>query len=269
MENTNWLKQTRDTPLFPDLLWSRPENKRHAGKLLIVGGNKHGFAAPAAAYSAAEKAGVGSGRVLLPESLRRTVGSLLEADFAPSNISGSFAKSSLAIFLEHAAWADGVLLSGNLGRNSETAVVLDSFVQKYQAILVVADDALDYFINAGSQILARPDTVLVINLGKLQKLAKNNGLVLRHQDSLAELVRKLNDWSQVSKASFITRHENQLVVATAGRVSTTPWNEDSKWQIELAAYAIVWIVQNPSKPFEALTAASYNFIAEFQKPKGL
>ena len=43
-------KQTKAKPFFPDLLWSRPENKFHAGKLLIVGGNAQAALAPAQAY---------------------------------------------------------------------------------------------------------------------------------------------------------------------------------------------------------------------------
>jgi hypothetical protein len=55
MENTNWLKQAQDKPLFADLMWSRPENRIHAGKILIVGGNKFAVTAPAMSYSAAHK----------------------------------------------------------------------------------------------------------------------------------------------------------------------------------------------------------------------
>jgi len=58
MENTYWHKQTAEKPLFPDMLWSKPENKSHAGKLLIIGGNLHGFAAAAEAYNQATKAGI-------------------------------------------------------------------------------------------------------------------------------------------------------------------------------------------------------------------
>lgn len=263
MEDTNWLKQAKDKPLFPDLLWSRPENKRQAGKLLIIGGNKHGFAAPAAAYAAAEKAGIGSCRVLLPEGLRRTVGTLLEADFAPANPSGSFAKASLASFLENAAWADGVLLAGNLGRNSETAIVLDSFVNKFKGPLVVADDGLDYFTSAGSAVLGREHTSLVINLGRLQKLTKNNypDVVIRYQDNLSELVKKLADLSQVSNNNFITRHQDHLVAASNGHVSSSPWQEDIKWQIELPAYASVWLIQQPARAFEALTSAASLYVS--------
>jgi NAD(P)H-hydrate repair Nnr-like enzyme with NAD(P)H-hydrate dehydratase domain len=99
MENTNWFKQTPDKPLFADLLWSKPENRLHAGKLLIIGGNKHLVAAPGVAYSAAQKAGIGACRVILPDSTKRMVGKVFpEAEFAPSTPSGSFARESLDHF---------------------------------------------------------------------------------------------------------------------------------------------------------------------------
>src|SRR5579859_2484419 len=104
MDQSYWLRQT-EKPLFPELEWSRPETKTQAGKLLIVGGNVHGFAAPAEAYGEVMKAGVGTVRVLLPESLRRSVGKLFpEADFAPSTPSGSFAANALAELLDASLW---------------------------------------------------------------------------------------------------------------------------------------------------------------------
>src|SRR5882757_7834828 len=120
MEQTYWHKQAIDKPLFPELLWSRPENKSFAGKLLIIGGNAHGFAAPAEAYVAAEKAGIGTTRILLPDSLQKTVGKLFApAEFATSNPSGGFAQTSLAEALALSDWADGILVAGDTGRNSE------------------------------------------------------------------------------------------------------------------------------------------------------
>jgi NAD(P)H-hydrate repair Nnr-like enzyme with NAD(P)H-hydrate dehydratase domain len=71
---TYWLKQTPDKPLFPNMLWSKPENKLHAGKLLVIGGNLHGFSAPATAFAEARKAGIGSQRVVLPDAIQKTVG---------------------------------------------------------------------------------------------------------------------------------------------------------------------------------------------------
>src|SRR5580704_1951753 len=137
-----WHRQTADKPLFPELLWSRPEHKAQAGKLLIIGGNLHGFAAPAEAFAIAEKTGIGTTRVLLPDALHKTIGKVFMAgEFAPSTPSGSFAKKSLAEFLEMANWADAVLIAGELGRNSETAIVLEQFVEKYSGQLTIAKDA--------------------------------------------------------------------------------------------------------------------------------
>ncbi|MEX1059363.1 MAG: hypothetical protein WEC17_02950, partial [Candidatus Saccharimonadales bacterium] len=171
MEHTNWLKQAPDRPLFPDLLWSRPENKRQAGKSLIVGGNSHGFAAPITAYNAAVAAGIGSARVILPQALKKTLGtSFAEAEFAPSTPSGSLSQRALDIILESAKWADGVFLAGDFGRNSETAVLLSAFMDRFDRQVTVAQDGLDYFLGSNSPLLNRSNTVSVINMGKLQNL---------------------------------------------------------------------------------------------------
>lgn len=262
MENTNWQKQTSDKPLFPDLLWSRPENKRQAGKLLLIGGSSHGFAAPAAAFAAATKAGIGSARVALPSSAQKILGSsFAEAIFVPTTPSGSLSRQALAELLESAAWCDGVLLAGDFGRNSETAILLESFVEKYQGQLTVAQDSLDYFLASDTKLLERPNSLFVINLGKLQKLAKNNrpGTPVLHDMSLHELVTVLADWTNSTPASFITKHADSLVVASGGKVSTTPQKEESNWQVDLAAYAGVWWLQQPTKNFEALTTGIVDF----------
>lgn len=258
MDDTNWLKQTVDKPLFPDLLWSRPEIKRQAGKLLIIGGNKHGFAAPMTAYNAAMKAGAGSARVVLPKALDKLLGtSFTEAEFVPSTPSGSLAKRALDQVLESAQWADGVLLAGDFGRNSETAILLSSFMDKYKGEVTVAHDGLDYFLSSNSPLLNRPDTLSVINMGKLQKLGKNNrpNPPIRHSISLLELVNLLNEWA----ANVITKHSANYIVSCKGKASTTPSTKDQSWQVELATYASVWWLQNPTKTFEAQTTAVYEY----------
>lgn len=262
MADTYWLKQT-DKPLFEDILWSRPENKRQAGKLLIVGGNLHGFAAPGSAYGAALKAGIGACRVLLPDKLRKTVSKLMpEAEFAPSTLSGSFSKNALAQLMEEAAWADGVLLVGDFGRNSETAILLDSFLDKHQGQVTIAQDGLDYFLGPNSPLIERADTLAVINLGKLQKLAKHNrpATAVLHSMMLADLVETLHDWTTGNPGIIITRHADHFIVASGGQVSTTAAAQESNWQIELAAYASVWWLQQPQKAFEAITTAMHDFL---------
>src|SRR3990167_11216797 len=166
-----WYKQTKEKPLFPDLIWSKPENKLTAGKLLIIGGNAHGFTAPATAYAEAVNAGTGTVRVLLPDSLSKTVGRQFSAgEFATSTPSGSFSQQALAEFMDLSVWADGVLIAGDLGRNSETTVLLEKYVSKSKALLTLVNDAVDDFVTTTNGITERQDTLLVLSLNQLQKL---------------------------------------------------------------------------------------------------
>lgn len=253
-----WHKQTGDKPLFPDLLWSRPENKAHAGKLLIIGGNPHSFAAVAEAYTEATKSGIGVARVLLPDSLQKTVGKVLpEGEYAPSTPSGSFSQKALAELLAMSQWADSVLLAGDLGRNSETAILLEKFAEKYSGQLTITKDAVDYFKNL-PQILDRPETTLVLSLAQLQKQATNAHYpqaVTLDMDFL-RLVDWLHDFTSQQQAAIITKHLDNIFVAVNGQVSSTKLSEDQAiWRVRTAARSAVWWLQNPSKTFEALTAS--------------
>ncbi|MDO8591350.1 MAG: hypothetical protein Q7R60_00260, partial [bacterium] len=187
-----------------------------------------------------------------------------EAEFVPSTLSGSFSMMALAQLLEAAEWADGVLLAGDFGHNSETAILLDSFMNKYQGQVTVAQDSLDYYLDLKSPLIERPNTLSVIDLGKLQKLAKNNrpSTPILHNVMLTDLVETLHDWTTGNPGQIITRHAGNFIVASGGQVSTTPTAEESNWQIELAAYASVWWLQNPEKPFEATTTAIYEYPAK-------
>src|ERR1700683_2856161 len=121
-----WQQQLPDNPLFPDSLWSRPERRSTAGKLLIIGGNGFGFAAPAEAYSHALKAGIGDARVILTDALKSSVGRKFEAgQFAPSNPSGSFSQKALGDMINLSDWADGVLVAGGFGGNLQTTMLLE------------------------------------------------------------------------------------------------------------------------------------------------
>jgi hypothetical protein len=257
MDRTWWHKQTVDKPLFSDLLWSRPENKQQAGKLLIIGGNAHGFAAPAAAYGAAEQAGAGTVRVLLPDSLTKTVGRAFPAgEYAPSTPSGSFSQQALSELLAASQWADAVLLAGDFGHNSETAILLEKFVQKFSGRLVLSQDAIDYFTSGTVNIVSRSDTLLVTEFAQLQKLARAARFpqAFTSDMGLLRLIEQLHDFTQQHAVSVITEHLDNTVVAVKGQVSTTKL--DTSETVALAAHAAVWWLQNPSKPFESITTSS-------------
>ncbi len=263
MENTYWHKQTVDKPLFPDLLWSRPENKRQAGKLLIVGGNLHGFAAPAEAYQLAMQAGIGSVKVLLPDALKKVVGPIIEnGEYAPSTPSGSFSQKAVDELLALSDWADGVLLAGDFGRNSETAIVIEKFLIKSGALVTLTKDAVDY-VTSASPLLKRSDTVLVLSIAQLQRLAKKlqPAHAVRFSMDLLQMVEALHTISRTSGYGFITKHLEHLFVAVNGNVSSIKLSADMPlWRVKSAAQVSVWWLQNPSKTFEALTTGIFESV---------
>lgn len=262
MNGPDWLKQSKDKPLFGDLLWSRPETKSRAGKLLIIGGSAHGFNAPALAYNQAVEAQIGSQKVLLPDSLKSTLGKFIEdAVYCPSNISGSFARESLAEFLDHASWADMSLLAGDFGHNSETAILLESFIHDYKGLLSLVGDSLGSLLTNPLAIFDRAETLIVTDLAMLQKLASkaHTTKALTSSLSLIQIVDTLSELSKDHQAGIITSHLSNFIVAINGKVSTTAYEGSlDDWELKLATYSSVWLLQNRSRAFEALTTAVYD-----------
>jgi NAD(P)H-hydrate repair Nnr-like enzyme with NAD(P)H-hydrate dehydratase domain len=260
MDHSYWLKQEKNKPLFEDILWSRPESKSNAGKLAVIGGHSHAFGAPGIAYSEALKAGVGVCNVLLPESVKKTVRHVLpDASYGPSNPSGSFAKNALDSFLEISNWADCALLAGDLGRNSETAVLLEQYVQKYSGLLVLSQDAADYFKSFPETLMNRPNTVLVISLAQLQKIFINAPLMtpITYGMSIFQLVEALHIFTEKFPVCIVVKHHETIFISFRRKVVTTN-SIDMPWRVKTAGKASVYWLQNPSKPLEAITTSTIN-----------
>lgn len=259
MEPTYWQRQETDRPLFPDLLWSRPEQKSTAGKLLIIGGNLHAFAAPAEAYSEAEKAGIGTVRVILPSATKKIVGRIMEhVEYAPSTPSGSFNQQALVELLDLAAWSDGVLIAGDLGRNSETAILLEKFAHEYTGQLTLAKDAADYIITSPETVKSRENTLLVLSVAQLQKLATTLGFgkAFTYNMNILLFIESLHEFTKNYAPHIIIKHQDQIHCAVNGQViSAKSEKAPDIWRVRTAAHASVWWIQNPGKALEAYAAS--------------
>lgn len=269
MATTNFYRQTNREPLFANVFWSKPENKLFAGKLLVVGGNRFGFAAPAQAYAAAGQAGVGEVRAVLPNAVQKVVSGFFEhALFLPSTPSGSLAQKALPELLAAAAWADGVLLAGEIGKNAETTIVAESFLSTYKGPITVTKDAVLALQAHPKLLLERKNTTAVLTMQQLQKLANNNkfDLAFTFDMPYQQLVERLQLFTQKHPIHIILKKLKQVYVAVDGKVSVTQLETDKTiWLVEQAAYASVWLIQNPQKPFEALTSAVFDV---FGSPEG-
>lgn len=254
-----WKQQTPEKPLFPDIEWNKPEQRSRAGKLGIIGGNKLGFAGVAESYQVAMGAGAGSVRVVLPDALRRTIpSSMTDVQFGATNPSGSLAKEAEAELAAMAGWADGILLAGDAGRNSETAILYENFIKAYTGPLTITRDAVDLVKNSSHILVDRPHTTLVISFAQLQKLfqAVYYPKVLTFSMQLAHLVEALHKFTITYPICITVLHKEHLVIAFDGDVVTTEWgNPMDIWRGKTAARAASYLLWTPSKPLEAIATS--------------
>jgi hypothetical protein len=257
-----WQKQTADKPLFPDIEWSKPEQRSLKGRLGIIGGNKLGFAGVAESYSTALSTGVGEARVLLPDVLRKTIPtSITDAIFGATNPSGSLAKDARIEMLALGQWASGILLAGDAGRNSETAILYEDFLTDYSGPLIITRDAVDLIKNSPQALAERPNTLLVVSFAQLQKLFQSvyYPKILTFSMQLTSLVEALHKFTITYPVTITVLHKDYLLTARGGNVTSTEWqNPMAIWRGTVATKAAVYWLWNPGKPLEAVTASFIN-----------
>ena len=259
MDYDYWKKQNPASPIFPDIEWSKPETLSQSGKLGIIGGNKLGFAGVAQAYTVASQSGVGQVRVLLPDALKKAIPKIIsDTVYAPTNPSGSLAKEAIAEMVSVGAWADEILLIGDAGRSSETAIAYEQFIQKYTGKLVVTRDAVDLVKNSTSILVERPNTLLIVSFAQLQKIfqAVYYPKVLTFSMQLTQLIEALHKFTISYPVTLAVLHKDFLVIAHDGQVVSTAWtNPMAIWRGDVASKVAAYWLWNPSKPLEAAATA--------------
>ena len=259
MDYTYWRKQTLSKPLFPDIEWSKPERRDQAGNLLIIGGNKLGFAAVAESYQTALETGIGHVKVLVPDCLKRTIPPIItDVIYAPCNTSGGLSGDAKNDLMAAAAWSDGTLLIGDAGRNSETAVLYEHFIKDYSGLLTISRDAIDLIKNDSRLIAERPDTLIVASFAQVQKLFQGvyYPKMLTFNMQLLQLVEALHKFSTTYPCTLVTLHKDTIIIASGGEVITQSWeNPMAIWRGQVATKAAGYGLWNKGKLLEATTAS--------------
>ena len=255
MDHSYWHRQEPNKPLFADLEWSKPERRDQAGRLLIVGGNKLGFAAVAESYQSALGAGVGSVKVLLPDCLKISIpASMTDVMFSACTPSGGLSKDALPELRASSEWSSGLLLIGDAGRNAETALLYEDFISSHKGQLTVTRDAVDLVKNNPTLLAERPDTLLVVSFAQLQKLFQGvyYPKILTFNMQLMQLVEALHKFTVTYPCTIMTLHSETLVTASAGEVITQPWSEPMAiWRGSVATGAACYWLWNDGKPLES------------------
>ncbi len=259
MQHSYWRTQTSNTPLFPDIEWSKPEQRSARGRLGVMGGNKLGFAGVAESYQVALETGAGECRVLLPDCLRKQIPSAMtDVVFGASNPSGGLAKDALGEALALAHWSGCLLLAGDAGRNSETAILYSDLLRNYSGLVVITRDAIDLVKNDAEALVNRPSTVLILSFAQLQKLFQSvyYPKVLTFSMQLLQLVEAVHKFTISYPITLAVLHRETLVVAHGGEVTTTTWeNPMAIWRGHTAARAASYLMWSPTQPLEAVTAS--------------
>ncbi|MDR1300784.1 MAG: hypothetical protein LBK50_03710 [Candidatus Nomurabacteria bacterium] len=223
MNHDFWRVQEPDKPLYPDFDWKRPERASDRGNLLIIGGNRGGFAAVQVAYKAALEAGAGEVRLLLPDVLEKVVPKdALDAAFLPSNSSGGFSRDGLAAGLAACQWADSVIFIGDSGQNSETALLIEKLLAQTEVKFMLTRDGVDLLRGVGEALMRRPNTTFAVSFAQLQKLFQSvyYPKMLTFSQNLNQVVENLHKFTITYPVVIELFHKDQLILAAGGQVVT-------------------------------------------------
>ncbi len=254
-----WYKQTTDKPLYPDIEWSKPEQRSRSGRLGIIGGNKLGFTSVAESYETALKTGAGEVKILLPDVLKKSIpNNIIDVIYGDSNPSGGLAKKAIIEMKALEKWATGILLIGDAGRNSETAILYEDFISEYNGPLTITRDAIDLLKNSSSRLVERPDTLLVTSFAQLQKLFQSvyYPKVLTFSMQLSNLVEALHKFTTTYPICISVLHKETILIAYDGAVTSTPYeNAMLIWRGITATKAATYWLWQQNKPLESFTAS--------------
>ena len=263
-ENLDYWRRQSIKKLFNDVDLLPPEQRRMAGKLLVIGGNRMAFFAVASALETAKRMGVGEVRALLPEDLKGQVPSTSEVYFAKSGNSGAFCADSLPEMLRLADWAEAVVLIGDSGRNAETSLVFADFLSKIEKPVLITRDAVDAACpSVGDWLLREGETNLFVTLPQLQKLLRTlyYPKVITLSMPTNQLVETLHKFTLSYDASVTTFHNGLIVMAEKGEVITqaldeTSYSPISLWGGSLATQAMVARLWNNGSQFSHVFASA-------------
>lgn len=269
-----WQKQSK--PLFDDLLWNIPEQK--TGHIAIIGGNSQSFSTVArTAEYLIRHFPFASVTSVLPDSLQSKIPSAPNLLFTLSTESGSFAKS--ARLDEIIAKSNANLLIGDLSKNSATAIALAHAIMGSNShhnpnisnsdnpaassnLLVITRDSVDLLATEAENWLVRPHTIIVASMAQLQNLFRNvyYPRMIMLSQPLLPVLETLHKFTLSYPVTLLTYHQEQIIVASNGQVSTThiidtSYSPITLWSGQLAANVLALNLYNPNQPYAATTAA--------------
>ncbi len=263
MENINWQIQTSE-PLFPDTIWDKPENKKHANSLLIIGGNSTSFNFVSKGYDYAQKIILSNISLVLPKPLEQlTKNMITDCFYGVVNNSGGYNLENLGLFNELAETNNNIVLIGNFGDSSETHLLIEKFINSTKdKLFIITNDAIDFLT---SQILENEPNkfLLLAELTQVQKLIKNLKRTqnFKSSDNLYKILQVIKELTSDYNLKLISKINDSIYVFSDNKISSTKVTTlNESWQTTLSIECSSWIKYESNKQFENLTTAVYQNI---------
>lgn len=252
-----WQKQLK--PLYADLTWNLPEQK--TGTASVIGGNLQSFSnVVRTAEFLSRHFPLQHVSTILPSALRDKLPAMENVNFTPSTTSGSFAKSyELERYVSE---SNLTLLAGDFSKNAETAIALADATRQSEQLLVITRDSVDLLAPAAAQLLAHPHLIVIASMVQLQKIFRSvyYPRMIMLSQPLLPVLETLHKFTLSYPVALITFHQDNIIVASHGNITTTPLNLTNYspltlWSGQLAAKIAAFNLYNSTKPLEASTAA--------------
>jgi NAD(P)H-hydrate repair Nnr-like enzyme with NAD(P)H-hydrate dehydratase domain len=258
MDSPQFTRQA-DTPLYPNVLFSRPVTRSGGGTLLVVGGHSGEFSQPTAIHQLALAAGVGECQVALPDVLAKLLGGAPGTHFVASSPSGSLGTEALGRILELSEEADAVALGASLSNNSNTSILVEKLAAELERPVVVFADALTVLQHNIRTVTDNPSALVIATMPEVFKLCGRLGIPIniRRDAGLInklEIVQDLRADSACQYAVF----GSEIIVAAGAEMVVTPINHRLSLIPALfhAVLSTFWL-QNRGNKHAGLATAAY------------
>lgn len=259
MEKHDYWVKNPNLKLFKDLEWNIPEQK--SGTLNIIGGNSGSFSTVIHTAEFLFKTfPIKKLNILLPDSLKSKVPPLPDITFLPSTESGSINKSStLNDFIDS---ADFTLIVGDVSKNSATSIALSNAIKNTTRPVLLTRDAIDSVSSEMTNLIEREGFYLIGSLAQIQNIFRSvyyPKMILLSQP-LLPIIEALHKFTLSYPTTILTFHQDQIIVASGGKVVTTPLEKTSYtpislWDGQLAGKISAMNLFTPNKPLEASVSA--------------
>jgi hypothetical protein len=247
-----------DSPLFPNVLFSRPVTRAGGGTLLLVGGHSGEFSLPTAIHQLALAAGAGECRVVMPDVLAKLLGGAPGTHFVAASPSGSLGTEGLGRILELSEDSDAVALGASLSNNSNTSILIEKLALELERPVIAFADALTALQHKIETITDNPDALVIATMPEIFKLCGQLGVSINIRKN-AGLINKLEiiqDLRAASACEYVV-FGSEIIVAADTEMVVTPINYRLSL-VPAAFYAVMsvfWLQNNTNRRAGLATGA--------------